>query len=49
MVQAVGEEVIRCVLVFARAGQTAEEVIFDGDELASAQQEVRARLASAAA
>ena len=49
VVQAVGEEVIRCVLVFARAGQTAEEVIFDGDELASAQQEVRRRLASAAA
>ncbi|MXZ85004.1 MAG: AAA family ATPase [Acidimicrobiia bacterium] len=49
VVQAVGEEVIRCVLVFARAGQTAEEVIFDGDELASAQQEVRAGLASAAA
>ncbi|MYH71257.1 MAG: AAA family ATPase [Acidimicrobiia bacterium] len=47
--QAVGEEVIRCVLVFARASQTAEEVIFDGDELASAQREVRAILASAAA
>ncbi|MXW59923.1 MAG: AAA family ATPase [Acidimicrobiia bacterium] len=47
--QAVGEEVARCVLVFARAGQPAEEVTFAGNELASAQQEVRRRLASAAA
>ncbi len=47
--QAVGEEVARCVLVFARAGQPAEEVKFTGDELASARQEVRAKLASAAA
>ena len=47
--QAVDEPVVRCVLVFARAGQTAEEVIIAGDELASAQQEVRRRLASAAA
>ena len=47
--QAVGEEVIRCVLVFARQGQEAREVAIADDDLASAQQEVRARLASAAA
>lgn len=47
--QAVGEEVARCVLVFARAGQPAEEVAFADDDLTSAQQEVRRRLASAAA
>ncbi|MYL10512.1 MAG: AAA family ATPase [Acidimicrobiia bacterium] len=47
--QAVGEEVIRCVLVFARQGQDAREVVIAGDELASAQQEVRRRLALAAA
>jgi len=47
--QAVGEEVARCVLVFARAGQEANEVVIAGDDLASAQQEVRRKLASAAA
>ena len=47
--QAVGERVARCVLVFARAGQTAREETIPGDDLASAQQEVRRRLASAAA
>jgi len=44
--QAAGEEVDRCVLVFARAGQPAEEVAITGDSLARAQQEVRRRLAS---
>ncbi|MCY3911259.1 MAG: PD-(D/E)XK nuclease family protein, partial [bacterium] len=47
--QAVVEEVARCVLVFARHGQKAREVFITGDDLASAQQEVRRRLASAAA
>ena len=47
--QAVGEEVARCVLVFARQGQDAREEVIAGDDLASAQQEVRRRLASAAA
>ena len=44
--QAVGEAVARCVLVFARAGQPAKEETVAGDDLASAQQEVRRRLAS---
>ena len=47
--QAVGEGVARCVLVFARQGQDAKEEVIAGDDLASAQQEVRRRLASAAA
>ncbi|MDE0579901.1 MAG: UvrD-helicase domain-containing protein [bacterium] len=47
--QAVGEPVSRCVLVFARQSQEAREVVIVGDELTSAQQEVRRRLASAAA
>ena len=47
--RAVGEEVNRCVLVFARQGQTAREVVIAGERLASAQQEVRQRLATAAA
>ena len=47
--QAVEDAVARCVLVFARAGQPAEEVTIAGDELASAQQEVRRRLVDAAA
>ena len=47
--QAVGEEVARCVLVFARQGQDAKEEVIAGNELASARQEVRRRLASAAA
>ena len=46
--QAVGEPVTRCVLVFARAGYGAEEVAFAGDNLASAQRDVRSRLASLA-
>ena len=47
--QAVGEQVTNCVLVFARAGQPAEEVEIAGDRLAAAQREVRLRLARAAA
>ncbi len=47
--QVVGEPVARCVLVFARDGQDAKEEVIAGDDLASAQQEVRRRLASAAA
>ena len=47
--QAIGEKVARCVLVFARAGQRADQVIIADDDLASAQQEVRRRLATAAA
>ena len=47
--QAVGEEVSRCVLVFARDGQAAEEVTIADDDLASAQQEVCRRLADSAA
>ncbi len=47
--QAVGEEVNRCVLVFARDGQRAREVEFAGDDLAAAQQVVRRRLTTAAA
>ena len=47
--QATGEKVERCVLVFARNGQPAREVTIAGDDLASAQQEVRRRLASTAA
>lgn len=47
--QATGESVARCVLVFARQGQEAREVVITGDKLASAQQEVRRRLADAAA
>ncbi len=47
--QAVGEEVNRCVLVFARDGQPAKEIEFADDILAAAQQEVRQRLAMAAA
>ena len=45
--KAVGQEVTRGVLVFARNGQPAEEVTFAGDDLASAQQVVRERLAAA--
>ncbi len=47
--QSVGEEVARCVLVFARAGQQAREETISSDELADAQQEVLRRLAEAAA
>ncbi len=47
--QAVGEAVARCVLIFARQSEDAIEVVIAGDDLASAQQEVRRRLASAAA
>ena len=47
--QAVGEPVARCVLVFARPGQDAREEVIASDDLTSAQQEVRRRLASAAA
>jgi len=47
--QAVGEAVARCVLIFARQSEDAIEVVIAGDVLASAQQEVRRRLASAAA
>ncbi len=47
--QAVGEQVTNCVLVFAKAGRPADEVTITGDELAGAQQEVRQRLATAAA
>ena len=47
--QSTGERVARCVLVFARNGQPAIERDISGDELASAQREVRRRLASAAA
>ncbi|MYG93654.1 MAG: AAA family ATPase [Acidimicrobiia bacterium] len=42
--QATGEKVIRCVLVFARHGQTAREVTIAGNDLISVQQEVHARL-----
>ena len=44
--QAAGETVTRCVLVFARRNQAAREVTIAEDDLASAQQEVRRRLAS---
>ena len=47
--QAVGEEVSRCVLVFARQGQEATEVVIAGDRLAAAQDEVHRRLADTAA
>ena len=47
--QAVGEEVNRCVLVFARQGREATEVVISGEDLAAAQQEVLRRLAEAAA
>ena len=47
--QAVDEPVSRCVLVFARQGQEAKEEAFAGDDLTSAQQEVRRKLASAVA
>ena len=47
--QAVGETVAHCVLIFAREGRPAKEEIITGDLLASAQQEVRQRLALAAA
>ncbi|MCY3891396.1 MAG: UvrD-helicase domain-containing protein [bacterium] len=47
--QAVGEPVSRCVLVFARQGQEAKEEAFADDDLTSAQQEVRRKLASAVA
>ena len=47
--KAVGEQVTHCVLVFAREGQPAREEIIAGDKLASAQDQVRRRLATAAA
>ncbi len=47
--QAVGEKVNRCVLVFARQGQEATEVVIAGDRLAAAQDEVHRRLADTAA
>ncbi|MDE0238249.1 MAG: UvrD-helicase domain-containing protein [bacterium] len=47
--QAVGEEVNRCVLVFARQGQEATEVVIAGDRLGAAQDEVHRRLADTAA
>lgn len=47
--QAVGEAVTRCVLVFARQGQEAREVVIANGDLVSAQEEVRRRLASSAA
>ncbi|WP_419924847.1 UvrD-helicase domain-containing protein [Candidatus Poriferisocius sp.] len=47
--QAIGEAVTRCVLVFARQGKNAREVVIAESDLVSAQQEVRRRLASAAA
>ncbi len=46
---AAGERVTRCVLVFAQEGQPAREVTIEGNDLASAQQMVREKLASAAA
>ena len=47
--QAVGERVARCVLVFAQRNLPASEETIAGDDLSSAQQEVRRRLADAAA
>ena len=47
--QAVGEQVTHCVLVFAREGQPAREETITGDKLVSAQDQVRQRLATAAA
>ena len=47
--QAAREAVARCVLVFARKGQQAREVVIADGDLASAQQEVRRRLVFSAA
>lgn len=46
--RAVGEPVVRCVLVFAQANQQAREEVIDNEVLSSAQQEVLRRLAAAA-
>ena len=47
--QAIGEEVSRCVLVFAQRNLRASEETIAGDDLSSAQQEVCRRLADSAA
>ena len=47
--QAIGERVARCVLVFAQHNLPTSEETIAGDDLSSAQQEVRRRLADAAA
>ena len=47
--RAVGEQVTHCVLVFAREGQPARKETITGDKLVSAQDQVRLRLATAAA